>query len=274
MNENSYDVIVIGGGPAGLTAAIYLARAGKNVAVMEGNELGGTLAKLKKIANYPGGVSDDGAQIAARMARQIKEFNVKVIYEFANKVRAHAQGFDVYTVNGKYTAVYVIYCGGIQRKTLETEKKFVGSGVSYCAVCDGDFFKGKTVAVIGDGHAAEEDVRYLLPLCKKVYHVYTQKAIEGAEPIKGKVTEFIGDTTLSAISVGGKTVAVDGAFIAMGGTAASLIKGVEIKDGLIVNDGGRTNVDGFFVAGDAGYGSMKQVVAACYEGARAAALCK
>lgn len=268
-----YDVIIVGGGPAGLTASIYLKRAGKNVLLFEGNKLGGTLNKLKKIANYPGSVSDDGAEIATRMANQARLLGVEVKSEFVSKVRARDGFFAVMTATESYEAKNVIYCGGIQRKQPETEKKFKGSGISYCAVCDGHFFKDKTVAVIGDGEVAASDVKYLLPLCNKVYHVTTTQAEEGAEQIKGVVSEFVGEGALSGIVVGGKTYQVDGAFIAMGGAANEIIKGLELKDGLIVTDGCKTNISGFFVAGDAGYGSMRQVVSACYEGAKAAQIC-
>lgn len=268
------DVIIIGGGPAGLTAAVYAARAGKSVIIFEGNKLGGTLAKLKKIVNFPGSISDDGKQIAERMARQALSFGAKVEYEFVRSVHKKIDGFTVYTDTREFSCKYVIYCGGMERSKPKTERKFTGSGVSYCAVCDGNFFKGKTVAVIGDGESAVRDVEYLLPLCKKVYHVYTEKAADGAEPLKGKVDEFLGDAVLTGISVGGMTVAVDGAFIAMGGVATGLVSGLETKDGLIVNSEGRTNIPNFFVAGDAGAGSIRQVVSACFDGARAAYYCK
>ena len=268
-----YDVIIIGGGPAGLTASIYLARAGLKSLILEGNKLGGTLARLKKIANYPGSISDNGKEIASRMVEQALSLGIEVGYEFVTKVRAGGDGFSVMTATNVYQAKSVIYCGGIVRKQPETEKKFKGSGISYCAVCDGHFFKDKTVAVIGDGEVASEDVKYLLPLCKKVYHVTTTEGEQGAEEIKGVVTEFLGENTLSGIVVGGKRYDVDGAFIAMGGLANEIIKGLQLKDGLIVSDNGATNVSGFFVAGDACYGSMRQVVSACYDGAKAADLC-
>lgn len=269
------DVIIIGGGPAGMTAAIYAARAGKSVIVFEGNKLGGTLLRLKKIVNYPGSISDNGSEIAAKMAEQVNSFGVKVIGEFVSKVIKTKDGFNVLTESDCFDARYVIYCGGIQRLRPEAEQRFKGSGISYCAVCDGNFFRGKTVAVIGDGEAAARDVKYLLPLCEKVYHIHSgDECVEGAVSVKGVVKEFVGDECLKGITVGDKSIAVDGAFIAMGGLTSELISGLELKDGLIVNSNGKTNIDGFFVAGDASYGSMKQVVSACYEGALAASYVK
>ena len=269
------DVIIIGGGPAGMSAAIYLARAGKTVTLFEGNKMGGTLAKLKKIVNYPGSFSDDGAQIAARMEEQVRSFGVTIVPEFVSGVYKSKDGFDVLTDTDSFKAKYVIYCGGIVRNKPKAEQKFRGSGVSYCAVCDGNFFRGKTVAVIGDGEAAIRDVKYLLPLCSKVYHIYTTgPAAEGAEGVKGRVKEFLGGMSLTGIAVGDNVIEVDGAFIAMGGSAAELIGGLETKDGFIVNDRGRTNIPNFFVAGDAGEGSMRQVVSACYEGAKVAEYCE
>ncbi|MBR2970971.1 MAG: NAD(P)/FAD-dependent oxidoreductase [Clostridia bacterium] len=262
-----YDVIIIGGGPAGMTAALYLLRAGKRVLLFEGNRMGGTLARLKKIVNFPGSISDDGAEIAARMENQIKTLGAEIIFEFAVGVRKSEDGFVVRTMQEQFFAKTVIYCGGVQRNKPESEKKFKGSGISYCAVCDGGFFRDKVVAVVGDGEAAVRDVNYLLPLCSKVYHVYTTTPADGAVGVKGKVSEFVGDVTLSAIKVGSQLIEVDGAFIAMGGVTEGLIKGLQLKDGLIVADKGRTNIDGFYAIGDCAYGSMRQVVSACYEGA-------
>ena len=267
------DVIVIGGGPAGMTAAIYLGRAGKKVILFEGNAMGGTLARLKRIENFPGSVSNVGAEIAVRMEAQTRSFGTTIVNEFVSGVQKTKDGFDVFTDTEVYKAKYVVYAGGIVRARPEAEKRFRGSGVSYCAVCDGNFFRGKTVAVIGDGEAAFRDVKYLLPLCKKVYHVFTVRPADGAEGIKGKAEGFLGENSLSGIVVGGKTIAVDGAFIAMGGSASEIIKGLELKNGLIASDNGRTNIENFFVAGDAADGSMRQVVSACYEGAKVAEYC-
>lgn len=267
------DVIIIGGGPAGMTAAIYLRRAGKNVILFEGNSLGGTLKRLRKIVNFPGSVSDDGAEIAARMEAQVRAFGTTIVNEFVSGVHKNKEGFDVYTDTEIYKSKFVIYAGGIERNRPKAEKKFRGSGVSYCAVCDGNFFRGKTVAVIGDGEAAFRDVKYLLPLCEKVYHIYTTAPAPEAEGIKGKVEEFLGEVSLSGIVVSGKTIPVNGAFIAMGGAASELISGLEMKDGLIANENGKTNIENFFVVGDAAEGSMRQVVSACYEGAKVAEYC-
>lgn len=269
------DVMIIGGGPAGLTAAIYAARAGKKVMLFEGNRVGGTMARLRTIANFPGGVSDSGEELAERMASQAKNFGTMIVPEFVLKVIRTGEGFKVTTGEKSYSGKYVIYCGGIARKTVPAEKRFLGSGISYCAVCDGNFFKDKTVAVIGEGEAAKSDVQYLLGLCRKVYYIHSfGEAIEGAEDVIGSVSEFIGEEKLSGVKVGGKVIDVDGAFIALGGAAESLVKGLEVEDGLIVSSGGKTNVENFFVAGDCIKGSMRQVVSACYEGARAAYLCK
>ena len=117
------------------------------------------------------------------------------------------------------------------------------------------------------------DIKYLVPLCAKVYHIYTTEPSPEVESIKGKVEEFLGEMSLSGIVVGGKKIPVDGAFIAMGGAAKELIAGLEINDGLIVSNNGKTNIDNFFVAGDAAKGSMRQVVSACYDGALVASYC-
>lgn len=269
------DVIIIGGGPAGLTASIYAARAGKKVLLFEGNRVGGTMAKLKKIANYPGSISENGEELSARMFSQALSFGVTLVPEFVLKIVRSGDGFTVTSGEKTYHAKYVVYCGGIARKSLPAEKQFSGSGVSYCAVCDGAFFKGKDVAVIGDGEAAVFDVKYLLGLCKTVYfiHSYGEK-VDGAVDVSGSVEAFVGEGTLSGVKVGGEVIPVEGAFVAMGASADSLIKGLALSDGLIVADGCKTNIDGFFVAGDCIKGSMRQIVSACYEGALAASLCK
>lgn len=251
-----YDIAIIGGGPAGMTAAIYALRAGKKVAVFEGNLLGGTLNQIKKIENYPGFKSISGKTLAKKMQEQVLSLGAEVIKQFVVKVMPAEEGFDIITYTDFFTAKKVIYCGGNARRTIKAAENFFGSGISYCATCDGYFYKDKVVAVVGSGYTAKEDVDYLLSLCKKVYLIGSLTNTN-AEQINSEVVKILGTNKVEGIQLkNGKTIEIDGLFIALGGVSQDEIFDEEIKGGV-------------FKAGDAN-GEFKQIIWACAEGAKAA----
>lgn len=259
-----YDIAIIGGGPAGIAAAIYALRAGKKTVLFEGNLLGGTLNQIKKIDNYPGFKSISGKALTKKMSTQLLAFNPEIIKQFVVKVLPSDDGFEVVTNTDIFEAKKVIYCGGERRGTIKAAEKFSGGGISYCATCDGYFYRGKTVAIAGSGYTAREDAEYLLPLCAKVYLIGKNPGLDAAlynnlEIINSEVVSVSGNEKLEGIGLkNGRELAVDGLFIALGGAGADDV----------LSDAGQS---GIFKAGDITK-VFRQVVWACGEGARAATL--
>lgn len=259
-----YDIAIIGGGPAGLSAALYALRAGKKTVIFEGNALGGTLNQIEKLENYPGFKSVSGPALTKKMVAQIMRFKPTVVRQFVVSVFEEEGAFTLYTNTDEYSAKRVVYAGGVQRTALKAAENFSGSGVSYCATCDGHFYKGKTVAVLGKGYTADEDIKYLLPLCKKVYLIGKLEGADEVEQIDDKVVRLIGDEALTGIELkSGRVLDVDGLFIALGANSsgADILGGVQLNDGKIK--------DRLYAAGDAA-APFKQVVWACASGAKAA----
>lgn len=257
-----YDIAVIGGGPAGIAAAIYSLRGGKSTVLFEGNLLGGTLNQIKKIENYPGFKSMSGKTLSKKMTAQLLALNPEIIKQFVVKVLPSDNGFEIITNTNSYEAKKVIYCGGERRGNIKAAEKFKGSGVSYCATCDGFFYRGKTVAIAGSGYTALEDAEYLLPLCAKVYLIgknpgLNAEAYNNLEIINSEVVKILGREKIESIGLkDGHEIALDGLFIAMGGAGA---------DDVLCDAGQR----GVFMAGDITK-KFRQIVWACAEGARAA----
>lgn len=231
-----YDVIVVGGGPAGLTAALYACRGGRRVLIIEKGGFGGQMTYSPKIENYPGFISVSGSELADRMVEQVLAQGAQV--EVA-EVTALRDG-DVKTVvtdAGEYTAKAVILATGAKHRLLGVpgEEKYIGDGISFCAVCDGAFYEGKTVAVVGGGNSALQEALLLCQNCKTVLVIQNldfftgeRRLIErlGAQPnvqiyFGSTVKEFCGDAVLKTVRIadaGGveQMLSVDGVFIAVG----------------------------------------------------------
>jgi thioredoxin reductase (NADPH) len=255
-----FDIAIIGGGPAGLSAALYALRAGKTVVLFEGEALGGTLSRLEKIENYPGYEQSSAKELSLSMQRQIQKYNPEIVRQFVVKVMKSGEGFSIFTSSNDFSAKKVVYCGGIIKNTIAAAKDYKGGGLSYCATCDGFFYKNKTVAVVGSGYTAEEDVKYLMPLCKKVYLIGKLPQLE-VEQFDDTVKEIIGQERVEAIRLkSGKTLDIEGLFIALGTYSA---------DSLFEIDAKKEKIKGLFFAGDA-TGEFFQVVHACASGAKAA----
>ena len=294
--KHIYDTLIIGGGPAGYTAALYAARAGLDTVVMERISAGGQMTLTGDIDNYPGfeeGV--DGFTLGMKMQQSAEKFGAKTEYceilsvDFKDKIK------QVNTDSGIYRAKTVIIAAGANPRKLELEKEaeFTGRGIHYCAHCDGRFYKGKTVAVIGGGNSAAADALYLSRLAEKVFLIHRRDKLRATkiyhEPLmKAKNIEFLWDSTvveiegkekLEGIKIIGRnndisTVECDGVFISIGRepTTKFLADSIELdKNGYIIADETtKTGVDGVFAAGDIRTKALRQVVTAAADGAVAA----
>lgn len=269
-------MIVIGGGPAGLSAAVYAARSGVSVCLVEEYGIGGTCATVSQISNYPGYASISGFELAKNMYDQAVGFGAHTEFGKVEKLQPERR---TVTLNGDEYAykALVLAMGNTPRKLgLPREDELLGQGVSYCATCDGNFFKGKTVAVAGAGSYAYEAAEYLSGLAERVYHLNGGESRGAGGNIieNARITELIG-TPLSGIKYikDGKTfeLQVSGLFVELGYLPATRIaKGVVATDerGFITTDECmRTSVDGIFAAGDVRRTPLRQVVTAAADGA-------
>ncbi len=201
-----YDIIIIGGGPAGLTAALYAQRAGKKTLVLEGGGFGGQIVYTECVENYPGRKNMRGAEFADELTEQVIAAGADT--EFAT---ATAVGGDkiktVVTDSGEYTAKSVIIAAGVKHRRLgiEGEESLIGRGISFCAVCDGAFFNGKTVAVVGGGNTAFEDAIYLSDIAEKVYLIHRRDSFRAEESVVNRAKEkrnieFVLNSVISEVS--------------------------------------------------------------------------
>ncbi len=193
MNITMYDVIILGSGPAGLTAALYAARANKSTIVLAGDTLGGQMSQIAKLENYPGW-SGDGMGLAEFMKHQAESFGARVVFVSAKSVDGDAEsGFNVLGDDGvHYVGKTVIFATGASPRKLDIEgaRELIGHGVTYCATCDGFFYQGRDVMVIGGGNAALNDALYLADIAKSVTIVYRRSAFTRAEAVlRNRVAE-------------------------------------------------------------------------------------
>ncbi len=290
-----YDVIIIGGGPAGLTAAIYASRAAKKTLVVENHAIGGQASLTHKIENYPGIMSAAGYELTDTMSKQAERFGAEFVYD--NIVSLSLEG-DEKTItteySGSFSAKNIVLAMGARSKLLgvERELELIGSGVSYCATCDGGFYRGRPVAVVGGGDTALTEALYLKELATTVYIIHRRNEYRGCpslirqikaapniiELLDSQVTALEG-APLEVVEVRNNTsgdvtkLSVNGLFIAVGATPQTkLVEGmVDLEEGYIVTDEEmRTNIKGVFAAGDIRKKSLRQVVTACADGAIAA----
>lgn len=289
------DIIVIGGGPAGLTAAVYARRAGKSVLVLEKDALGGQITWSPKVENYPAVPAVSGMDLGNRMAEQAMDMGAEVEIDEVRRIEDFGSHKRVYGSFGtEYDARAVILAAGARPRKLglKRENELVGSGVGYCAVCDGAFFKGQAVAVNGGGNSALQDAVLLSDLCSRVYLVHRRDSFRGeealADQLRGKenvefvlnavITELKGDSELSGITVEQdgvqREIPVSGLFVAIG-HEPDLAAFADFLDrdaqGYAASDEGcLTKTEGFFVAGDCRRKKIRQVTTAAADGAVAA----
>ena len=294
--EHIYDMIIIGGGPAGYTAALYAARAGFDTVVLERMSAGGQMALTGDIDNYPGfeeGV--DGFTLGMKMQQGAERFGAKTEYAEVEGVDFSGQIKKIKTNAGDFSAKTVVIASGANPRELgiSKEKELVGRGVHYCAHCDGRFYKDKTVIVVGGGNSAAADALYLSRLAKKVYLVHRRDTLRATkiyhEPLmKAENVEFLWNSTVSDfvaenrvtgvilknVNTGNETeIDCDGVFVSIGRKPATEFLGgaVELdQSGYIVADEStKTSVPGVFAAGDVRTKSLRQVVTAVADGAAA-----
>jgi len=294
MTDN-YGVIIVGAGPAGLAAAIYTSRAGVSTAVLEEAVIGGRAIYVHNIDNYlgfPDGIS--GSELVARLAKQAEKFGgVVKAGEMVVDLDLAGDLKEVRTPSGEYTSKSVIVTTGLKQKKLSIpgEEKLLGRGVSYCATCDGFFFRGRRVAVVGGGNEAASDLTYLASLTKNLLWIPNTDKITaddvyikslkglGVEPIMDRrVVEVVGEDRVRSLKVrtekgAEETVEVDGLFIAVGTVpTVDILKEaglkVDEKGFILVNDEMETNVRGVYAAGDC-TGTSHQIIVAVGQGAAA-----
>lgn len=291
-----YDVIVIGGGPAGVAAGIYAKRGGLNVAIFEKMFVGGQIAITSELENYPGFPDPiSGADFAVNLYTQCNNIGVPVVSEEITSVELEGKVKKVITNNGEYECKAVIIAAGasVRKLGLPEEERYIGRGVSYCATCDGNFYKDKIVAIVGGGNTAVTEAIYLAGITKKVYlihrrdcfradHTLLEKAesIENIEIIiNSTVSKINGDEKVSSLDVKNlitedvKQIDVDGFFVAIGRIPDTRFLDYDFMNerGYIkVDENMNVGIEGVYAAGDVVQKKLRQVVTAVADGAVAA----
>lgn len=295
--EKIYDVVVIGGGPAGYTAALYATRAGLDTLVLEKFSAGGQMTETQSIDNYPGfdeGV--DGFTLGMKMQAGAERFGAKTVQTEVLSCELGSQPKKIVTDSGEILARAVIIATGAGHKHLGVadEEKLVGRGVGYCAACDGMLYRGKTVAVVGGGNSAAADALLLSKICAKVYLIHRRDTMraekvyheplmkaEGIEFLwNSEVSELIYDKRLSGVKIRNKQsgeeseLSLDGLFISIGRSPVTAAFGGQIAlDGsgyIIAGEDTKTSIEGVFAAGDVRTKALRQIVTAAADGAVAA----
>ena len=291
-----YDIAVVGGGPAGMTAALYAARAGKSVVLFEGEALGGQILPTRKIENYPALPDVDGYTFADGLTKQITALGVSIVYASVKKVEKAEGEFTLITADGTYTAGAVILATGLKHRKLglEREESLIGRGISFCATCDGMFFRKKEVAVVGGGNTAVQDALVLAQYCSRVYLIHRRAELRAEKNLAQQMMacekiEFIGETvieefegeeslqslTLRNVSTGAvEYLPVAALFEAVGllPQNAAFADLVELDaDGYFITDNEcKTSCPGIFAAGDACRKNVRQLTTAVSDGTVAA----
>jgi len=290
-----YDILIIGGGPAGLTAATYARRAGKSVLVIEKSAFGGQITWSPKVENFPGFLSISGNELGDKLLEQAMEQGAEVELDAVTALRREDGGFTAETeFGGSFRGRSVILATGARPRMLglSREEELVGSGVCYCAVCDGAFYKGKPVAVSGGGNSALQDALLLSESCSKVYLIHRRDSFRGEAKLvdalrekknvefvlNARITELLGEDALSAVTVEqegqSRELKIDGLFVAVGHQPDN----GAVAEFLVLDNAGYaasgedclTATPGLFVAGDCRAKEVRQLTTAAADGAVAA----
>lgn len=293
-----YDIIIIGSGPAGLSAAIYAQRACLDTIVIEKNGIsGGQVLNTWEVDNYPGFPGVTGFELSRQFREHANKLGARVVQDEVVQVELSGNVKKVVCEEETYEARCVILASGAHHRTLEVpgEEELRGAGVSYCATCDGAFFRGRTVAVVGGGDAALEDAIFLARMCEKVYIVHRRDKLRGAKRLQERVQaleniEFVWNSETAAIEGNGQVEAlrlrqtktgeekrldVDGVFIAVGIAPESELYAGQLEldeQGYIrADESGQTSVPGVFAAGDVRTKALRQILTAASDGANCVA---
>lgn len=290
-----WDIIIIGAGPAGMTAAIYARRAAKSVLVLEALSYGGQIINTPDIENYPVAAHISGFDFATKVYEQAKALGAEFKFEKAVAIEDGGEEKTVRTAKNAYTGKAVIIATGSENRKLgvENEDKLVGRGISYCATCDGAFYRGRTVAVVGGGNTALEDALYLADLAEKVYLIHRRDEFRAeaatVERVKSRdnvelvlnsvVKSLIADKQLTAVEVADKqgetrTIEVNGLFVAVGRIPENQnfaqVIALDSAGYALSGENCYTDTPGVFVAGDNRVKEVRQLVTATADGAVAA----
>lgn len=292
---NQTDILIVGAGPAGMSAAIYARRAGYEVVLLEAAMAGGQMVNTPEVENYPAIAHIAGWELTQNLLSQIKDLGAKVVTDTVTGITPTESGFTVQGKREQYSARAVILANGAKRRTLgiEGEDTFRGRGVSYCATCDGAFFRGKEVAVIGGGNTALEDALYLAGICSHVHLIHRRDSFRGQRLLAERVlanpnievhyetvpVRIEGDERVCSLIVQSKggertTLSLSAVFVAIGlvpdnACFAPLIA-LDEQGYVLAGEDCKTNVPGIFVAGDTRKKELRQIVTAAADGAIAA----
>lgn len=289
-----YDIIIIGAGPAGITAAIYALRANQKVIIIEKETIGGKVSSSPLIENYPGIFAITGTELSDLLQKQVEELGGKIQFEEAIEIKNLGNQKQVVTKSKTYFAKAIILATGTKYKTLglPEEEKFLGKGISFCATCDGFFYRNKTVAVIGGGNSAISNTLELSNVCQKAYVIQNLDQLTGEAVLikklqeknnveilyQTKVIKLIGTEKLEQIEIQKKDqkeiLTIDGMFLSIGQIPKTSVEGISIKkdkNGYFeVTQELMTNEPGVFSAGDCNHKKIRQLTTAVSDGTIAA----
>lgn len=289
-----YDVIIIGAGPAGLSSALHLLRANKKVLLLEAKSYGGQIINAYKVENYPGIDSISGFDYATNLYRQVINLGGEIRYEMVTRINDDK---TVFTDKNEYKAKAIIIATGATNRRLNVanEREFLGKGVSYCATCDGNFYRNKDVAVVGGGNTALEDALYLSDLANKVYLIHRRDEFNGEYKylnelrnknnvefvLNSTINKIIGDNHVEKLELinnnnESKTISVNGLFIAIGQEPkneifANIVE-LDQKGYIKTIEDVKTKSNGIYVAGDTRVKELRQLTTAVSDGAIAASI--
>lgn len=293
MKSNTkYDVIIIGAGPAGISASIYLKRANVNCLLLESEAPGGLLNKIHKIENYPGFTDDTGSILAFRMYSQVESLGIDLKIEKVINIKSGNDSYEVFTKNNVFVSKYIIIATGRTPKKLEVKnsEKYEGKGISYCAVCDGALYRNKDIAIVGGGNTAIDTANYMSNIANKIYIINRSSNLradqKGQEEIKKlenvnvlyntKLKDIIGDDTgvQGVVLEDGTEINLSGIFVCIGQTNNSAFyQNLNLKTdkkGIVVDKDLKTTANNVYACGDSISKDLYQVVTATSEGAMVA----
>ena len=283
------DLIICGGGAAGLTSAVYAARSGLDFVLIDiSSSMGSQITQTSDVDNYTGFEKVNGMELVMKFYEHAKALNAPMINDEVQEISKENGIFTVKCAQGEYKSRTVIYCSGASHRELgvKGEREFLGRGVGYCAVCDGFFYRNKTVVVVGGGNTAVTDALYLSKICKKVILLHRRDSLraekilverlENAENVElmfnSEVAEILGEKGADGVLLkSGERLDCDGVFIAVGIVPRSdTVKNLaELDDNgyIVADESGRTSLDGLFAAGDVRTKELRQIITACSDGA-------
>ncbi|RLJ05229.1 MAG: hypothetical protein DRP14_02245 [Candidatus Aenigmatarchaeota archaeon] len=286
-----YDLVIIGAGPAGLTAAIYAARYKLSTLVV-GEQIGGMAAEADEICNFPSYKKIIGIELTKKMIEQVENLGVEIKNSYADSIKKIDSQFLEKTNSTEYKAKKIILATGTEKRKLglKNEDKFLGKGVSYCATCDAAFFKNKVVGVVGGSNSALTAALLLSKFANEIYIIYRKNKFFRAEPkwveevernekiksiFNANVIELVGENKLECVKLdNGEKLNLDGLFVEIGSIPSVKLAeelGIELEENHIkVDKKQRTNMEGVFAAGDVTNSPLKQIIVACAQGAIAA----